>query len=145
MIGTRTLSVSEVACTICPSYVLSCDLDGLWLSRLLWIGWSDSSGTTMLTTALWCLHTTSWVGIHGNIVIIGTSYSVYALGSSRTTPFVEGLPRSYVIHFSQIPMLRASVSHRWGHFRRETSFDVWSDTTFTYLARRKRWIPKTFL
>jgi hypothetical protein len=43
-------------------------LYGLSFGWLLWIGWSDSSGTTLLTTALWCLHTTSWVRIHGNIV-----------------------------------------------------------------------------
>jgi hypothetical protein len=62
------LSISEVACTICPFYVLSCDMNYLSLSWLLWIGWSDSSGTTLLSTALQRPHTTSWFGIHGNIV-----------------------------------------------------------------------------
>jgi hypothetical protein len=68
MIRMGTLSVSEVACIVCMSYVLSCDLDELSLGWLLWVGRSDSSGTILLTTALRCLHTTSRVEIHGNIV-----------------------------------------------------------------------------
>jgi hypothetical protein len=54
-----TLSVSEVACTVCSTYVSSYDLDGLSLGWLLWIGQSDSSGTTLLMIALWYLHTSS--------------------------------------------------------------------------------------
>jgi hypothetical protein len=68
---------------------------------------------------------------------LGTSYLTYALDSSRITPLVEEVLRQVVIHFSRIPMPRAGISHQWGHFWRETSFDVWLDTTFTYLARRK--------
>jgi hypothetical protein len=67
----------------------------------------------------------------------GTSCSMYALDSSRTTPLVEEVLRQDVIHFSWIPMSRAGVSHQWGHFWRETSFSVWLDKTFTYLARSK--------
>jgi hypothetical protein len=68
MIGIGTLSTSKVACTTCPFYVLSCDLNGLSLGWLLWIRRSGSSGPTLLTTALRCLHTTSRAGIHGNII-----------------------------------------------------------------------------
>jgi hypothetical protein len=68
MIGMRTLSFSDTACTVCPFYVLLCDLNSLSLGWLFWIGQSDSNGTTLLTTALWCPHTTSQVGIHGHIV-----------------------------------------------------------------------------
>jgi hypothetical protein len=38
---------------------------------LLQIGLSDSSGTTLLTTALRRPHTTSRAGIHGKIVKLG--------------------------------------------------------------------------
>jgi hypothetical protein len=37
---------------------------------------------------------------------LGTSCSIYALDSNRTTPLVEEVLRQDVIHFSQIPMLR---------------------------------------
>jgi hypothetical protein len=68
MMGMGTLSIYKVACTVYSSYVPLCDLDALSLGWLLWIGRFDSSGTTLLTTALRCLHTMSRVGIHGNIV-----------------------------------------------------------------------------
>jgi hypothetical protein len=68
MVRMETLSISEVACTVCPLYVLSCDLNGLSLGWLLWIGRSDFSGTTLLMMALCQLHTTSQVGIHANII-----------------------------------------------------------------------------
>jgi hypothetical protein len=71
MIGMRTLSVSKVACTVSPFYVMSCDLNGISLGWLLRIGRSNSNGITILTTALWCPHTTSLVGIYGNIVNLG--------------------------------------------------------------------------
>jgi hypothetical protein len=52
-------------------------------------------------TTLQCLHTSSRVGIHGNL---GTSCSIYAFDSSRTIPLVEEVLRQNVIHFSRIPM-----------------------------------------
>jgi hypothetical protein len=76
---------------------------------------------------------------------LATSCLVYALGSSRTTPLVEEVLRHDMIHFSQIPMSWAGVSHQWGNFWREMSIGVWSDMTFNYLPRRKGWIPETFL
>jgi hypothetical protein len=68
MIGMGTLPFSKVACRVSSSHVSSCDLDGLSLGWLLWIGLSASRGTTLLMTTLQCLQTSSRVGIHGNLV-----------------------------------------------------------------------------
>jgi hypothetical protein len=67
----------------------------------------------------------------------GTSCSISAFDSTRTTPLVEEVLRQDMIHFSQIPISRVGVSHQWGHFWRETSIGVWLDMKFYYLSRRK--------
>jgi hypothetical protein len=114
MIGIETLSISEVACTVCPLYVLSCDLNGLSLGWLLWLEQHDSSGTTSVDDgfASPSYNFSSWdTWKHCKL---GTLCPVYALDSSRITPLVEEVSKQDVIHFSQFPMSRASVSHRWG-------------------------------
>jgi hypothetical protein len=108
--------------------------------RTIWLQWDhsidDGSAAPSYNFSSW----DTWK----NCKVV-TSCSVYALDSSRATPLVEEVLKQDAIHFSQFPMSRASVSHQWGHFCRETGFSVWSDTTFTYLSRRKGWIPETFL
>jgi hypothetical protein len=107
----NSISLPDVACIVWSSYVSSFDLDGLSLGWMLWIGQSGSSGTTLLTTTLWCLQTSSWVGIHRNIVNLEhlTRYMhLIVVGQ------LLWLKRYGGIHYqlSQIPMLSDDVYHR---------------------------------
>jgi hypothetical protein len=114
--GMETLPVSGVAHIVGSSHVPSCDLDGLsldWLlgDRAICLLWDhsvdDNSAVSSDIFSSW----DTW-----KPCILGTSSSIYALDSSRTTPLVEEVLRQDVIHFSRIPMSRAGVSHQWGHF-----------------------------
>jgi hypothetical protein len=125
---------------LCPMMWSQQSITWLVVDRAIWLQWDHSIDDSSTGPSYNLLSWDTWKHYK-----LGTSCSVYALDKSRTTPLVEEVPRQDVIHFSQIPMSMAGVSHQWGNFWKETSFGVWSDTTFTCLARRKGWTLDHFV
>jgi hypothetical protein len=98
--GMETLPVSEVAHIVSSSHAPSCDLDGLSLSwllgdRAICLLWDhsidDNSAVSSDIFSSW----DTWKPYR-----LGTSSSIYALDSNRTTPLVEEVLRQDVIYFS---------------------------------------------